>query len=111
MPLSIDQSLNDGLQNRRMPVAEFSKVAHLEGIAGASKSYLFDAFRDQRPLPNVVAQKLWDLWQEIDQMAKSFEPFRLDLSNGISVHEWLRARRNGDIFSVVVKLNDIEVNP
>jgi hypothetical protein len=105
---SIDEQLDNGLRARGMPVVEFSKVALAEGIARASKTRLFEAFRDTRPLDNELAQQLWALWQEIDEMAKSFEPFRLDLSLGSKVHEWLGSRRRSEVYSVVVSGLDTE---
>jgi hypothetical protein len=100
--------LNDGLADK-MSVVEFAKCARLDGIRDCGKTVLFDAFREggqSKPLPRDIAQKLWDLWREISEMAKSFEPFKLDLSNGAAVHEWLVARRDDDVFVAVVRLND-----
>ena len=103
---SIDGRLLEGFELRGMPVAEFSKSADAEGIRGASKTVLNEAFRDVRPLKNEVAERLWELWKEIDEMAKSFEPFSLDLSDGLRVHDWLKARREGTVYSVVVRPDD-----
>ena len=99
---SIDQKLLDGLTLRGMPVDQFAKVAGLDGIRGASKTVLNESFRDVRALRNDVAERCWALWQEIEEMCKSFEPFALSLKDGEQVHGWLVARRKGEVFAIVV---------
>jgi hypothetical protein len=90
---SIDYRLNEGLQNRGMPVQAFASLAELEGIRFASKSKLFDAFAGRKSLQNETAEALWSLWLEIETLCRSFEPYRLDLSDGPLVHQWLASRR------------------
>lgn len=93
---SIDHRLNEVLQKRSMPVQAFAIVAEKRGIRFASKSKLFDAFAGRKSLQNETAKSLWDLWQEIDALCKAFEPYRLDLSDGEEVHQWLEVRRDLD---------------
>ncbi len=100
--LSIDRRLDGALLEHGMPVAEFAICAKKCGIEKASKSRLFQAFREELALENDVALKLWSLWQEIEEMAKSFEPFKLDLSCGSLVCDWLQARRAGEVYAVVI---------
>ena len=96
-PHSIDGKLLAGLELRRMPVAQFSIVAGFEGIRNASTTKLNEAFRDVDPLPNETAARLWALWLEIDELARSVEPLTLDLRNGKLVHEWLVKHRQGEL--------------
>lgn len=89
---SIDYRINEGLQRRSMPVQAFAVVAEKEGIRFASKSKLFDAFAGRKGLQNETALELWNLWEKIETLCRSFEPFKLDLSNGEHVHQWLTSR-------------------
>jgi len=100
-PYSIDAKLLAGLELRGMPVSEFSKVAALDGIRGASKTKLNEAFRDADPLENEVAFNCWKLWEEIETLCQNFEPFVLSLRDGEQVHQWLKAVRNNEVVSVV----------
>ncbi len=100
--LSIDGKLLAGLDLRGMPVSEFAKIAALENIRGASKTKLNEAFRDVAPLQNETALKCWSLWEEIEGLCKSLEPFALSLGDGDKVHRWLTAVRNKRVVSVVL---------
>jgi hypothetical protein len=99
---SSDAQLLEGLGLRDMPVDQFALVAAANGIRGASKTVLNESFRGVRALKNDVAEKLWALWSEIEAMCQEFAPFALDLTDGERVHEWLKARRAGSVYSVVV---------
>jgi hypothetical protein len=101
-PYSIDGRLMTALDAHGMPVAEFAKTAALEGVRGASKTVLNESFRDVRPLKNEVAERCWALWGEIAAMCQKAEPLRLDLSDGLKVHEWLKAFRDEHIFVLVI---------
>jgi hypothetical protein len=99
---SIDYKLNEGLQLRHMPVQEFAVAAILDGIRGASKSKLFEAFRGIKSLQNETAVELWGLWTEIEQLCRDAEPLALDLSDGRKIHEWLQSRRAERLYLIVV---------
>jgi hypothetical protein len=92
-PHSIDGKLLAGFELRGMPVSEFAVVARAEGIRGASKTVLNEAFRDVKALPNETASQLWALWQEIEELCQRSAPFVLDLSDGKRAHDWLVAYR------------------
>ena len=104
MPTGIDKLLLEGLELRQMPVASFSRVAALRGIRGGSTTILNEAFRDVRSLDGEVGLRLWELWQEIESLCKSLEPFCLSLRDGEKVHEWLTAVRGGRVISVVLSV-------
>ena len=89
----IDKMLNDALIARSMPVDQFAITATLDGIRFASKSKLFEAFRDVKPLGNETAVACWGLWKEIDTLARSVEPLTLNLKDGAKVHEWVTLLR------------------
>jgi len=99
---SIDYKMNEGLLLRQMSVDQFAIVAGKENIPRASKSKLFEAFRGVKALQNETAVLLWALFREIDTMCLEFEPFALDLKDGERVHGWLLARRNGELYSIVI---------
>jgi hypothetical protein len=103
---SIDYKLNEGLQLRGMPVEEFAAIAAKERIRFASKSRLFESFRNGKSLPNETAEPLWKLWQEIEALCQRAGRFRLDLSDGLQVYEWLKASREGSVYFIAVDLRD-----
>jgi hypothetical protein len=104
--LSFESRLFQWLELRQMPTAVFAEVAKLDGIEHAGQARLFQAFTGKRDFPIETAIKLEALKNELETLAKSFEPFILDLRNPKAVFDWLCARRNDEVYSVVVKLND-----
>lgn len=91
-PLSHAGQLLAGLEKRGMPVAEFALAAKLENIPAASKTKLNEYFRDV-PMPNAVGERCLTLWADIERLCIVMEPLALNLSDGLRVHQWVRAFR------------------
>lgn len=96
-PGSIEAKLKQRLDLRGMSTEQFAEVAKLEGIANSSRRHLDRVFRDERTMGGDVAEKLWSLWTEIEALQfwtyAAGLPFRVDLSDGVRVHEWLQTIR------------------
>ncbi len=97
--LSIESRLQEGLRERGMSTTEFAKVAELENIRFASRAQLDRAFRDPtKPLRGDVAERLWKLWYQIENLQFWCYvvglPFKIDLSDGAKVFEWLQVLRS-----------------
>ncbi len=81
--------LKNGLTLRDMSTDVFGAVATLEGIKHGSKAQLNKAFSDRFVMPGESAQKLWDLWCELEALIDCLLPYRIDLSTAERVHSQL----------------------
>ena len=96
-PLSPEGRLLAGLERRRMPVRAFSDLAKSRGISNVSNTKLCDYFKDVGTIPPDDAKLVEELWTEIEDLARSFEPFVLDLRDHERVDFWLALRRAGKL--------------
>src|SRR5260370_29057267 len=80
-----------GLGERGMTVPEFATFLALAGVRFASKTRLNEAFRekDSLPLRDDVAEEVWNLWLELEEMRTCLLPYSVDLSSGARAHAQL----------------------
>jgi hypothetical protein len=105
--LDFKNRLNDFLHLRQMSVQTFAEIAKLEGISGASQAILFKVLRSANSsLPNDVVEQLEPLRTELETMCKEFEPFVLSLKDSGQVYSWLKAKRAGEVYAVVIDSTD-----
>ena len=97
-PGSIEAKLKAGLELRGMSTEQFAEVARLEGITNSSRRHLDRVFKDERTLDGGTAEKLWALWYQIENLQFWCYvvglPFKIDLSDGAKVFEWLQVLRS-----------------
>ncbi len=85
-----------GLGERGMTVPEFAVFLALVGVRFASKTRLNEAFRekDSIPLRDDVAEEVWNLWLELEEMHACFLPYRVDMVSGARTHAQLMLFRD-----------------
>src|SRR5258708_14491815 len=85
------RDLRAELERRGMPVPEFAKLVAAEAIPYASKLSLNQAWSetDPTPLRSDIAERVLNLWREVEEMLSVFLPYRLDISSGRRVHDQL----------------------
>jgi hypothetical protein len=91
-----------GLEKYNMTVPEFAVFLTLADVRFASKTRLNEAFRGLA-LRDDVAQQVWSLWQELEEMRTCLLPYSVDLSSGARAHAQLM------IFREAVRRGALEV--